>query len=146
MTLVETAIAVGLAAIFIAVSVTVVIQAQATANSAKLKNQSTIYAEQLKEKIISFKKKNSWVALYPTTSPAFYKDINIQNGTLDAGSPAITSCTAPAAADIDTNVFSQCFAINTTSSTRLIQVDVSVFYKDRGSVKTTKLSFYLSDT
>ena len=148
MTLIETAVATALAAVFIAVSITIVLQAQAIANSAALKNQSTVYAEQLKERVLAFKKTNSWSVLKSSVSIANgYGEVNIGTDTLSALTGICTpSNNAPISG---TSTFTQCLMIKDVTPTadpRLIIVTVNIYYTDRGNPKTTTLTFYLSDT
>lgn len=153
MTLIEMAVAIAMVAIFSTVLLGFAFQAQSAGNSAKLKNQSTKLGDQLIEKVIGFKKKNSgnctWSYMNTNYKDKSYADADSLTCSFPSGSPGVTPgspCSVTNKWSIPGTVFSQCVHLSAPpSTTGLLQIDVFVYYKDRGKDVTTKVSTYLSN-
>lgn len=145
-TLIEVIVAMALSAILGIALIAMVLQAQAIANSARLRNQATKYAEQLIEQTRAFRNQD-WTNFYtkvPTsggTNENCYKDTSFVSGN-----PKSTSCALNPtdSSSIAVTIFSQSIGLMQVSA-NIVRVNAYIFYNDRGVAKTVTSSTILTN-
>jgi len=148
LTLIEVAVAIGIAAVIGSVLMAVALQAQIVSNSSVLASQATQYDNQILENALAYKKATTWTNFVSYATGASYQSLNI-GGTMDQnnGTGVVCSVTNRGSQISGTN-FYQCFTLTNLTAvgeSGLVQIDAYIFYKDRGKDMTVKFVSYISE-
>ena len=150
-TLIEVIVAMALAAILGIALIAMVLQAQSIANSARLRNQATKYAEGLLETMRIYRAGVPWSTMaslpnssfgYGTVTPT---TISLLSPNSDCATTSNLIVGTNAVAVSGNSNFSQCLKITSVGPSGSIQVIANIYFSDRGLTKLVNSSTILSN-
>ncbi|MBI4099758.1 prepilin-type N-terminal cleavage/methylation domain-containing protein [Candidatus Microgenomates bacterium] len=134
--LVEAMVALMILAIVSAAVIMMTLQVLALNTSAKLKNQSTTYAEQMIEQVRDYYANSGWGGLAAVARPGGQCYLNVPSWQAAVNNPC-TPCVDGAITGTNFYRF-----VTLTSSSNSVMVAAKVCWLERGQTKTTEVDTY----